>query len=174
MDPAAVAVADANAATASNEFLTLLLSVQSIKLDDSLFAKPAFTTLQDLSRPINPDTNPGRKNPFAPLGADGTAAISTQVSTSNPSAISATSSTLNGVISINDPSATHWFEYGTTPSLGTMTTPRTQANPGAFSEQVKGLLPGTTYYVKAAAMIGGQTIAGAQVTWKTAQATNAH
>ena len=167
-DPVTTATPDADVSSAANEFLTLLLSVQSIKLDDTLFANPSFTTLQDLSRPITPDTNPGRKNPFAPLGADGTSAVSTQVTTSNPSSIGATTSTLNGVLSIGDPSVTRWFEYGTTTALGTMTTPRTQANPGAFAEPLTGLTPATTYYVKAAASIGGQTVYGAQVTWKTA------
>ena len=169
-DPATAALADADVSTTSNQFLTLLLDVQSIKLDNSLFANPSFTTLQDLSRPIAPDTNPGRANPFAPLGADGTAAVSTQVTTSNPSSIASTTSTLNGVLSIGDSTVTRWFEYGTTPALGTMTTPRTQANPGAFAEQLTGLTPATTYYVKAAASIGGQTVYGAQVSWKTAVA----
>lgn len=167
-DPAIEAMADAGAATASNEFLSLLLNIQSIKLDASLFSKPEFTNLQDLSRPINPDTNPGRKNPFAPIGADGSNTVSTQVTTSNPSSITATASTLNGVLSIEDASVTRWFEYGTTSALGTKTPPRTQATAGAFAEPVSDLLPNTTYYVKAAASIGGQSVYGTMVSWKTA------
>ncbi len=166
-DPAVTATADASVTTSSNQFLSLLLDVQSIKLDDTLFASPSFTTLQDLSRPIAPDTNPGRANPFAPIGDD-TTSTSVQVSTSNPSSITSTTSTLNGVLSVGDPSITHWFEYGTTPALGTMTTPRTQATPGAFAEPVTGLLPATTYYVEAAASMNGDTVYGTQVTWKTA------
>ena len=95
--------------------------------------------------------------------------MSTQVTTSNPSSIAATTSTLNGVLSISDASVTHWFEYGTTTALGTKTPPRTQATPGAFAEPVTALTPGTTYYVKAVASIGGQSVYGALVTWKTAQ-----
>lgn len=160
-----------NAQEASRDFLALLLNIRSIKLDDSLFTSPAFSALADLSRPINPDTDPGRVNPFAPIGAD-SAVVSTQVTTSNPSAITATSSSLNGVLSVGGPSITRWFEYGPTPALGTMTTPKPQSNPGAFSEQITGLLPNTTYYVKVSASIAGQVIAGAQVSWKTAGATN--
>ncbi len=160
-----------NAQEASRDFLALLLNIRSIKLDDSLFSSAAFSALSDLSRPINPDTDPGRQNPFAPIGADSTV-VSTQVTTSNPSAITATSSSLNGVLSIGGPSITRWFEYGATPAMGTMTTPKPQSNPGAFSEQITGLLPNTTYYVKASASVAGQVIAGAQVSWKTGGATN--
>jgi hypothetical protein len=165
------AVLNQNAQNASRDFLALLLNIRSIKLDDTLFTSPAFSALADLSRPINPDTDPGRANPFAPLGADSDV-ISTQVTTSNPSAITATASTLNGVLSIGGPSITRWFEYGPTPALGTMTTPKPQANPGAYTESITGLLPDTTYYVRASASVGGQVIGGAVVTWKTATAVN--
>ena len=49
--------------TGGQDFLALLLSVQSIKLNDSFFTSKAFTTLQDFNRPIPPDTNPGRTAP---------------------------------------------------------------------------------------------------------------
>jgi hypothetical protein len=160
-----------NAQNASRDFLALLLNIRSIKLDDSLFTSAAFNALTDLSRPITPDTDPGRDNPFAPIGSDSTV-ISTQVTTSNPSAITATASTLNGVLSIGGPSITRWFEFGPTNALGTMTTPKPQSNPGAFTETITGLLPNTTYYVKASASVGGQVISGAVVQWKTAAAIN--
>ena len=167
-DPSVAATADANVTTSSNQFLSLLLDVQSIKLDSTLFASPSFTTLQDLSRPIVPDTNPGRANPFAPLGQDTTAQASAQVTTSNPSSITASATTLNGVLVGADTSTTRWFEYGTTPTLGIMTTPRSQSAPGAFAEQVTQLAPNTTYYAEAAANVDGETIYGTQVSWKTA------
>jgi hypothetical protein len=60
---------DINAPLA-NEFLTLLLSVKSIRLDDSIFSNGIFNTLRDSSIILTPDATIGRPNPFAPLGND--------------------------------------------------------------------------------------------------------
>ena len=155
-------------ASVGQDFLSLLLNVESIKLDDSIFSSKEFGLLQDFNRPIPPDNNPGRPNPFAPIGLDGQV-ISTQVSTSNPSSINATTSTLNGTLTASGPDITRWFQYGTTQNLGQMTTPKIQLNPGAFAEPITGLTPNTTYYVKAGASIGGVPVLGNIVTWKTAQ-----
>ncbi len=59
---------------AAKDFLTLLLSVRSIKLDDAIFSNVAFTSL-DPSHSIIlvPDGSEGRPNPFAPFGSDTTA-----------------------------------------------------------------------------------------------------
>lgn len=161
-------VATPASGSVGQDFLSLLLSVQSIKLDDSIFKSKAFESLQDFNRPIPPDTNPGRPNPFAPLGSDGgTAAV--VVSTSNVSSITTGTATLNGTLSSTDGQTTRWFEYGSTAALGTMTPPMIQSAPGAFAETVTGLTPNTTYYVKASAMVGGVTVSGNIVTWKTAQ-----
>jgi hypothetical protein len=54
----------------AQEFLTLLLSVTQIKLDDSIFSDPAFLSLHDSSIILVPDGNEGRPNPFAPIGVD--------------------------------------------------------------------------------------------------------
>ena len=154
------------------ESINTLLSVQSISLDEKIFTSKAFTLLQDFNRPIPADTNPGRTNPFAPIGTDGTT-VSVQVSTSNPSSITSTGATLNGTLVVSDPSATRWFEYGTTNALGMMTTPVAQSTPGTFSETVglkDKLLSNTTYYVRADASVNGQTVFGNLITWKTAQA----
>ncbi len=56
--------------TDNNEFLALLLSVNSIKLDDSIFSDPVWNTFNNNSIVLQPDLNPGRINPFAPLGVD--------------------------------------------------------------------------------------------------------
>lgn len=63
------AVTDNNS-TITEEFLTLLLSVKSIKLDDSIFTDPAFASLSDSTIVLTPDGNEGRPNPFAPFGND--------------------------------------------------------------------------------------------------------
>ncbi|MCF7834087.1 MAG: hypothetical protein K9L98_00940 [Candidatus Pacebacteria bacterium] len=59
-----------DASVAGTQFLNLLLSVQSIKLDDSLFNKKAFITLRDSTVTLVNDNNEGRPNPFAPIGND--------------------------------------------------------------------------------------------------------
>lgn len=55
---------------AAGEFLSILLSVRSIKLDDSIFSDPAFLSLRDSSIELVPDGSEGRPNPFAPIGSD--------------------------------------------------------------------------------------------------------
>lgn len=54
----------------AQDFLTLLLSVKSITLNDSIFADTAFKSLRDSSILLIPDGNEGRPNPFAPIGSD--------------------------------------------------------------------------------------------------------
>ncbi len=60
-----------NSVIAQN-FLAVLLSVRSIKLDDSIFSDPAFTNLHDSSISLaSPGPgDEGRLNPFAPIGSD--------------------------------------------------------------------------------------------------------
>jgi hypothetical protein len=54
----------------AQDFLSLLLNVKSISLQDSIFADPAFISLKDSSIELIPDGNEGRPNPFAPIGSD--------------------------------------------------------------------------------------------------------
>jgi hypothetical protein len=69
---------------AAQDFLTVLLSVKSIKLDDSIFSEPAFTTLNDSNVVLTPDGTEGRSNPFAPIGFDSTAVSSVIPTTPKP------------------------------------------------------------------------------------------
>ncbi len=57
----------------ANDFLALLLSVKSIKLDDTIFSDNAFINLHDSSITLTGDGTEGRSNPFAPLGVDNVA-----------------------------------------------------------------------------------------------------
>jgi len=52
------------------DFLSLLLNVKNIKLDNSIFSDPAFINLHDSSITLTPDAVIGRPNPFAQLGSD--------------------------------------------------------------------------------------------------------
>lgn len=54
----------------ARDFLSLLLSVKSIKLDDTIFSDLAFISLRDSSITLTPTGDEGRINPFAPIGSD--------------------------------------------------------------------------------------------------------
>ncbi len=62
-------VVSQNSAVAQ-DLLSLLLSVKSIRLDDSIFSDKAFTSLHDSSILLTSPGNEGRPNPFAPIGFD--------------------------------------------------------------------------------------------------------
>ncbi len=72
-DPNALAPEGFSATTEppiAQDFLKLLLSVKTIKLDDSIFSEKSFTNLNDSSIQLIQDGNEGRPNPFAPIGSD--------------------------------------------------------------------------------------------------------
>ena len=93
------ASSDASASAGSpigQDFLTTLLNVKSIKLDDSIFSNPAFLGLRDTSIQLVQDpTQEGRPNPFAPIGSDAVtpSAPSSTTSSSTTTSTSSTSST---------------------------------------------------------------------------------
>ncbi len=67
---------------AATDFLSVLLNVKSIRLDDTIFSDPAFLSLHDSSIVLVPDGTEGRPNPFAPIGTDiGPAPVSTPAPT---------------------------------------------------------------------------------------------
>lgn len=57
----------------AKDFLSLLLSVKNIKIEDSIFSDAAFIGLRDSSISLNPDGTEGRPNPFAPVGVESSA-----------------------------------------------------------------------------------------------------
>ncbi len=70
----------------TEDLLSVLLSVRGIKLDDSIFSDEAFLRLKDSSIFLNPPTDEGRPNPFAPIGTDNpTPAVNTGANTGNSS-----------------------------------------------------------------------------------------
>ncbi|MES2416470.1 MAG: hypothetical protein V4504_02110 [Patescibacteria group bacterium] len=73
-------------ATPSNavpqDFLTILLSVKKINLNQEIFKNPAFATLQNSTIVLIPDGNEGRPNPFAPIGVDPVESV--QINTTTP------------------------------------------------------------------------------------------
>jgi hypothetical protein len=67
----------------NNDFLALLLSVKSIKLDDTILKNKAFLSLQDSSIVLSQDGNEGRPNPFAPIGSESMVVPTTESLTPN-------------------------------------------------------------------------------------------
>ncbi len=56
----------------AKDFLSILLNVKNIRLDDTIFSNKSFTSLHDSSIPLTSPTKEeeGRANPFAPIGSD--------------------------------------------------------------------------------------------------------
>ncbi|MEK7104638.1 MAG: hypothetical protein AAB868_01190 [Patescibacteria group bacterium] len=54
----------------AKDLLSVLLSVKSIKLNDTIFSDTAFINLLDSSIFLTPSGDEGRANPFAPIGSE--------------------------------------------------------------------------------------------------------
>lgn len=72
--PLIASIADGN--SVAEDFLKLLLSVQKIKLDDTIFSDPSFLSLHDSSITLVQDGTEGRPNPFAQFGNDAVTVVS--------------------------------------------------------------------------------------------------
>lgn len=66
------------------EFLATLLSLRTIKLDTTIFSSPAFLSLRDFELTLIQEANPGRTNPFSPLGVEPAAGATVTPSVSAP------------------------------------------------------------------------------------------
>jgi len=64
----------------AQNFLDLLLSVRTIKLNVAIFSDPAFASLHDSSVTLTPDATIGRPDPFAQFGVGDTAPATTPTS----------------------------------------------------------------------------------------------
>lgn len=96
---------DANSSIASN-FLTLLLSVNNIKLDDTILSSKEFAGLHDSSIVLVPDTTTGRPNPFSPIGTDVVATpppVTTTTTTTNTTTPATTTGSTTGTTTTPNP-----------------------------------------------------------------------
>lgn len=158
----------------SNHFLDLLLNLKNIRLDTSLFDAATFKALQDFSSPISPDPNPGRPNPFSPIGQDVVTVSSFSVTTNPVSTMTSTTATLSATLSPGTIAIERYFEWGTT-----NTTPLTNVTikvsqntaTGEYTYGLTGLVANTTYYMRAVAKVGSTVIYGSVVSFKTPLAT---
>ena len=119
----------------TNSFLTLLLSVRSVSLDDSIFNDRVFNSLRDSTVYIYPDDNNGRLNPFAPIGVEPTPTEESplEVISSNSTIISASEETVTETPSSSKPNST------TSSSTPNSTTP--SSAPSSTTPSVKTTLP---------------------------------
>ncbi len=171
--------------------LGLLSSLQNVKLNTNFFTSPEFLSLVDVSQPIPPATNVGRPNPFAPIGVDlgtipddstlsfggtsgggtsggtGGGTIESNTVTTNPaSQIGRTTAVVSGSVAGTSSAGAKSFSYGTTAE--TLLSATASATTGQnFSATLTGLTPNTTYYVKAVIELGGISVSGTTVTFKT-------
>ncbi|MBP7006609.1 MAG: hypothetical protein KBC44_01915 [Candidatus Pacebacteria bacterium] len=67
-DPLTANMAIGGSDATTGEFLTKLLNIKNIELNDGVFSEPSFSTLRDSSILLIQDGTEGRPNPFAPIG----------------------------------------------------------------------------------------------------------
>lgn len=161
-----------NDVAVGGEFVTMLLNLRTISLDDSILHSPTFTGLKDFSIVLTQLGNQGRPNPFAPFGVEATSPTNTNspVITNAISGITTTGAALSGAISAGTVPSERWFEWGTTDAFGNQTTKITLAT-SPFSATLTGLVPATNYYVRAVATVNGQIVYGNQQVFKTLSTT---
>lgn len=155
----------------ADQFVQMLASATSVKLDMSLFKSPSFQALQDFSVILVGEPL-GRPNPFAQVGQDAPLPTTNvfSVTTNEVVLLTDTAANLQGQVSQGTIADERWFEWGTTntPPLANITPKITQSiSTGVFTFQLTGLTPKTTYYVRAATRLGQTTVYGAVVTFKT-------
>lgn len=63
-------ISEQKSVLANAEILRILGSIQTISLDDDIFANPVFYELRDSNFRISSASEPGRPNPFLPIGFD--------------------------------------------------------------------------------------------------------
>jgi hypothetical protein len=156
----------------ASEFATVLSTIKSITLNTSIFDDPAYKALRNYPIALGSD-NRGRANPFAPVGYEvgtvtGTPVADVQFETLQPLKITSTTAEFGaqGILNSTDV-ANVVFEYGVNDLLGSATAPVVIGKNGAALLRVTGLIPKTTYYVRAVLTQGAITKTGNIMTFTT-------
>lgn len=166
------------------EFLNTLNILKNIQLDNTMFTNEneAFVKLVDYSVEIIRDTNPGRENPFAPIGVDIVAQnnlipntiINTPINTTNLSIsslpaieVSRTSAKLRATLpSISDGDMSY-FEWGVdVANLSSKSNPYHQIV-SPFAYIATGLLPNKKYFYRAVVKNGTVVVNGEIMSFTT-------
>jgi len=151
------------------DFGSILSTVKSITIDDSIFSNPAYKALRDHPIALGTDIV-GRSNPFAPIGNDSTteAPMTPTVQTLQPGKVTSTSAELSAQVSFSTTAPVSVvFQYGTTDQFGSVTSPQTLTRSGVTLATISGLLPATVYYVQAVAVVGSTTTNGNTMSFVT-------
>lgn len=84
----------------AKDFLSVLLNVKNIKLDDSIFSSQSFMMLHDSSILLSPSSpgDQGRPNPFAPIGFEALTATPTPAPETILEPVSPTTATSENLI----------------------------------------------------------------------------
>lgn len=149
-------------------FLSSLVTLNKIKVDNSLFSNQAFKSLHDNTVSLE-QAVAGRPDPFAPLDQQVSSqeAPSVVVTTNEPSQITNKTVIFNGAIATTDKVQATYFEYGPTPSLGQVTPMVSQSLVATFVAKVGGLSSQTVYFYRAAAKVNGAIIYGDIISFNT-------
>lgn len=148
-------------------FLSQLISLTNIKVDDSLFTDKAFGLLKDNNIKLEPVPY-GRTNPFSPTEASiASNTFVSPVKTNPPTSVTSTSAVLNGQLEGSATSLNMYFEYGNTQAMGRFTPKATASLVGSFASNVIGLTGKTAYFFRAVANINGSVILGDIISFNT-------
>jgi hypothetical protein len=143
------------------ELLALLLSINNVKLSNTLFSRVEFTSLKDFSVADTEqrlDDSMGRSNPFLPIGDESngeyvTAVTSTSVGTIQTNPVTSTTLSAGLLVGENTFSDTleQYFEWGTvaTPPFTNKTPSIVKGTSATFTYSLTKLTPNTTYYYRA-------------------------
>lgn len=169
-----------------NDFLSVLLNLKTLKLDDSVFSRTSFKSLRDFSRPLVQTEAEGRPNPFYPIGSDPQVIVPGASQSSSGSQTSGSSSSEVAVVTnpVSDITATtatfsarviggneNWkpsFWLGTTAETKTkIDVLNYSAESGTFTLPITNLRSGVRYYLRAVVNVDGQNKMGEVVVFNT-------
>lgn len=151
-----------------SEFSSMLSTVTSINIDQSLFSSASYRALRDYPVVLGSEIA-GRINPFAPVGTDSPVDIVNPVmQTLQPGKVTSTTAEFSAQVAFTTTAPVSVvFQYGTTDQFGSATTPVILAKSGTVLVTVKNLTPNTTYKVQAVAVVGSTTTNGNTMSFTT-------
>ncbi len=162
VDEPALSSSEGSEATMSGEdktaqdtaFIYTLTSLNTLKVDTSIFSDVLFRNLRDNSISLGEASSVGRENPFLPINGLPNAPKQAPVMNGGEQIIDKTA-VLNGAVESTLGVTNVYFEYGTTEALGKVTPQAKLSLIGSFSSTITGLAPKTTYYYRSVARIDG-------------------